>query len=191
VKNFESRVVVMDCVTLLSNAFCSGAGAFAGGLAAYYFAVRKDKQRQIADYLNLLLLIYSELDSLHSLFKNIPDSYIKEIDGEKVVAFDMPFPEFSLSSQQMLTLLDVSPDKQMVFGLIGMKHFLETHAQRVMTDGVNVLSLNWIRQQEKQLSQILLSLRVQYEQETNSEFPFYEITLNELSQKKPQNQQQS
>ena len=174
----------MDCLTLLSNMFSSGAGAFAGGLAAYYFSIRKDKQKQTAEYLNLLLLIYSDLDSIYHLFANIPENYIKEINGEKVVALDLPFPELHLTSRQILTFLNVSPDKQLTFGLIGLMHFLDTHAQRVITDGVNILSLDWIRQQEKQLSQILFSIRVQYEQETISEFPFYEITLNELLQKK-------
>gem|GEM_PF-2559777 len=177
----------MDCVTLLSNMFSSGAGAFAGGLAAYYWSCKRDKQREKADYLNLLLLIYSDLDSLQSLFAKIPDDHIKEVDGEKAVIFDLPFPDFSLTTQQMQTFLEVSPDKQMTFGLIGMKQFLDAHARRIEVDGVNILPLDWIHQQEKQLRQMILSIRVQWEQETNSEFPFYEITLNETSQTKQQN----
>ena len=174
----------MEYISLLSNVFSSGAGAFAGGLAAYFFAVRKDKQREKADYLNLLLLIYSDLDTLHSLFKKIPDDQIKEIDGEKVVIFDMPLPDFSITPQQIQTFLEVSPDKQMIFGLLGMKQFLTAHARRIELNGVNILPLVWVRQQEKQLNQMILSVSIQWEQETNSEFPFYEITLKETSQTK-------
>lgn len=176
----------MDCVTLLSNMFSSGAGAFAGGLAAYLMTCRRDKQKQTAEYLNLLLIIYSDLDSIHHLFANIPENYIKEIDGEKVVVLDMLFPELHITSQQIQIFLDVAPDKQMIFGLIGMQHFLETHARRIECDGVNILPVGLVEKMKKQLEIMLLSARVQYEQETKSDFPFYEITLNELSQKKQQ-----
>ena len=171
----------MDCVTLLSNMFSSGAGAFAGGLAAYLWSCRRDKQKQTAEYLNLLLLIYSDLDSIYHLFANIPETYIKEIDGEKVAVLDMPFPTLHLTSQQIQIFLDVAPDKQMIFGLIGLQHFLETHAQRIERDGVNSLPVTLIQSMQKHLEVMLLSARVQYEQETKSDFPFYEITLNESS----------
>ena len=174
----------MDFITLLSNAFCSDSGAFAGGLAAYYWACKRDKQSQTADYLSLLLLIYSDLDAIHDLFVDIPENHIKEIDGEKVVVLDMPFPKVNLTSQQLQTFLNVSPDKQMSLGLITMQHFLNAHAQRIKTDGVNILPLDLAQKMEWQLKGMLLSARVQYEQETNSEFPFYEITLDESSQKK-------
>lgn len=174
----------MDFVSLFSTAFCSGAGAFAGGLVAYFFAVRKDNQKRTADYLNLLLLIYSELDSLHSVFATIPADHLKVIDDEKVVVFDLPFPSFNLDSQQLLTLLDVAPDKQMSFGLIGMKHFLQVHSQRVDSNGFNILPLALVNQMEKQLAGMLLSVRVQFEQESNSEFPFYELPPSTSSQTK-------
>ena len=173
----------MDYFTLLSNMFSSGAGAFAGGFAAYLWACRRDKQKRTSEYLNFLLLLYSDLDTIFHLFRNIPDTLIKEIDGQKVVVLDMSFPSLHFSPQHLLTFLEVSPDKQMIFGLIAFQHFLDNHSQRVATDGVNILPLVWIRQQTKQLEQMLLSARLQYEQETKSDFPFYEITLNELPKK--------
>ena len=181
----------MDFVTLLSNAFCSGAGALVGGLAAYYWACRRDNQRKTSDYLSLLLMIYSDLDAIYSIFAKIPQEYIKDIDGQKVVAFDIPFPSLNLSPQQLQILLEVSPDKQMSLGLIAMQHFLTNHAQRIASDGVNVLTLDLVKQMEKQLKFMLASARNQYEQETNGEFPFYEVTLKETSQKKQQNLSQN
>ena len=177
----------MDCLTLLSNMFSSGAGAFAGGLAAYLWSCRRDKQKQTAEYLSSLLLLYSDLDSIYHLFANIPETYIKEIDGEKVVALDMPFPELHFNPQQFQIFLNVAPDKQMIFGLIGLQHFLESHAHRIERDGVNILPMDLVKKMEWQLNGMLLSARVQYEQETNSEFPFYEITLTTSSPQKPQN----
>ena len=174
----------MDWLTLFSNMFSSGAGAFAGGLAAYLWSCKLDKKKRTAEYLNLLLLIYSDLDSFYHLFDHIPENQIKEIDGEKVVVFDLPFPALHLTPNQFQVFLDVAPDKQMIFGLIGLKHFLETHAQRIDRDGVNILPLALLQKMVNHLKGMLLSARVQYEQETKSDFPFYEITLTTSSQPK-------
>ncbi len=181
----------MDCVALLSNMFSSSAGAFAGGLAAYFWSCRRDKQKQTAEYLNLLLIIFSDLDSIYHLFANIPETYLKEIDGKKVVALDVPFPELHITPQQIQNFLDVAPDKQMIFGLIGLQHFLESHARRIEHDGVNYLPVDLIQTMKKQLEIMLLSARVQYEQETKTDFPFYEITLNLSSRTKQQTRQQN
>ena len=161
----------MDYLALISNAFSAGAGAFAGALAAYFLACRQDKRRAIASYINLLLIIYEHLDAVYKLLSNIPPDSIKEIDGEKVVAFTTPFPQFALTSQQFQTLMEVSPDKQMPAALIQFNNFLKTHAQRVAKNGVNLLPLELIQRQEKQLKFMLLSVRVQYEQQTNNAFP--------------------
>ncbi|MBQ9487859.1 MAG: hypothetical protein IJU91_08705 [Selenomonadaceae bacterium] len=161
----------MDCLTLLSNAFSAGAGAFAGALAAYFLACRQDKRRAIADYVTLLLLIYEHLDAVYKLLSNIPTDSVKEVNGEKVVVFTMPFPQFALTPQQLQTLMEVSPDKQMPAALIQFKNFLTVHSQRIAKDGVNLLPLEYVRLQERQLKFMLLSVRVQYEQQTNDAFP--------------------
>lgn len=161
----------MDCVALLSNAISAGAGAFFGALAAYFLACRRDKRRAIADYLVLLLIIHEHLDAVYKIFSDIPQDSIKEIDGEKVVVFTMPFPKFAFTPQQMQTLMEVAPDKQMPAALIQFNHFLTMHSQRILKDGINALPLELVRQQEKQLKFMLLSVRVQYEQQSKDVFP--------------------
>ena len=161
----------MDYLTLMSNTFSAGAGAFAGALAAYFLACHQDKRRAIADYLNLLLIVHEHLDAVYKIFTNIPPESIKEIDGEKMVIFTMPFPKFALTSQQFQTLMNVSQDKQMPAALIQFNNFLTVHAQRISKDGVNLLPLQLVQQQENQLKFMLLSVRVQYEQQTNDAFP--------------------
>ena len=161
----------MDCLTLLSNAFSSGAGAFAGALAAYFLACRRDKDRETSDYVALLLLIHEHLDAVYQLLRHIPSEAIKEINREKVVTFTMPLPEFAITPSQMQILMEVAPDKQMPSALIQFNHFLKMHSQRVAKDGVNIYSLAYVHQQVKQLKFMLLSVRVQYEQQTNAAFP--------------------
>ena len=138
----------MDCVTLISNALSAGAGAFAGALAAYFLACRQQNQYEINEYLSLLLMIYEQLDAVYKIFANIPPESVKEVDGEKIVEFAMPFPEFALTPQQMQTLMKIAPDKQMPSALIQFGNFLKMHSVRVSKGGVNI-----------------------YEQQTNAAFP--------------------
>ena len=161
----------MDFFTLLSNIISSGVGAFAGGLAAYYWACHRDEKLKIAEYLNLLLIIHEELSALYSLLSNIPPDKIEEIDGEKIVAFDLPFPKLNISSQQIQTLMEVAYDKDMPAALIQLQKFLSARTYRLSHDGVNILPVSEIEQYVWQLKGMLLSIRVQYEQETKNVFP--------------------
>lgn len=161
----------MDCVTLMSNALSAGAGAFAGALAAYFLACRQQNQHEISEYLSLLLMIHEQLDAIYKIFSDIPPESVKEVDGEKIVEFTMLFPNFALTPQQMQTLMKVAPDKQMPATLIQFQLFLKTHSQRVAKDGVNIFPLEYVNQQARQLKFMLMSVRVQYEQQTNAAFP--------------------
>jgi hypothetical protein len=118
-----------------------------------------------------LLLIYEHLDAVYKIVANIPPESVKEVEGEKVVQFTIPFPEFALTSNQMQTLMKVAPDKQMPSALIQFSNFLKMHSRRVAKDGVNILPLAYVKQQERQLKFMILSVRVQYEQQTNDVFP--------------------
>lgn len=161
----------MDYVALLSNAFSAGAGAFAGALAAYFLALRQEKNWEISEYLSLLLLIHEHLDAVYKVIVEIPPKSIKEVNGEKVVALSMPFPEFSLTPNQMQMLMKVAPDKQMPAALIHFSNFLKTHSSKIAKDGVNILPLEYVNHQAWQLKFMLTSVRVQYEQQTNDAFP--------------------
>ena len=155
----------MDCVTLMSNALSAGA------LAAYFLACRQQNQQEINEYLSLLLMIYEQLDAVYKIVADIPPESVKEIDGEKVVEFAMPFPEFALTPQQMQTLMKIAPDKQMPSALIQFSNFLKMHSVRVSKGGVNIFPLEYVNQQARQLKFMLMSVRVQYEQQTNAAFP--------------------
>ena len=165
----------------LSSASAAGLGAFCGALGAYFLACRKEDARRKNDYLCLLLVIHEHLESLYTILADVPADSIKEIDGVKVVAFDMPLPDLDISSAQMQTLFELAPDKQMPSALIKVQHFLKAHSRRVAASGANVLPLEFVRQQARQLQFMLLSVRVQYEQATKAEFP-----LDELAHTSPQ-----
>ena len=122
-------------------------------------------------YLCLLLVVYEHLEPLYKLFSDIPPKAIQETDGVKFVVFDIPLPEFPLSNEQIVELMKVAPDKQMPSALIQMKHFLKSHSWRVTTSGSNALPLNFVQQQAKQLELMMLSVRVQYEQDNGDAFP--------------------
>lgn len=156
---------------LLASALAAGFGAFAGAMTAYFLACRRDRLRQKQEYLCLLLVVHEHLESLYTLFADVPDEIISESDGKKIVTFDLPLPDLPISTEQTLTLMEVSPDKDMPASLIKLQHFLQSHSRRVAKDGLNVLPLSWIQQQAKQLKFMLLSVRVQYEQATNAAFP--------------------
>ena len=170
----------MDYVSLLSNAISAGAGAFAGALVAYFLACRKEKKRKVTSYLSLLLFIYDQLDAVYSILKNIPSELVKEIDGKKIVEFKMPLPKLALTPQQMQTLIEVAPDKQMPSTLIHFSHFIDMQARRVAKYGVSLHEMADIQLQARQLKFMLMSVRVQYEQQTNAAFP---LESSEPSQK--------
>ena len=156
------------------NAVAAGAGAFCGALGAYALACRKEKQRQNAEYLCLLLVVHAHLRAIYSTLTAVPDAAVKEIDGAQIVEFDLPLPDLPLSPSQMQTLMEVSPDKQMPSALIGLQHFLRAHSSRVTKSGANTLPLSLVKRQAKQLQFMLLSVRTQYEQGANDAFPLYE-----------------
>lgn len=152
----------------LLSALATGCGAFFGAIGAYYLAWRKDKERQKNEYLCLLLLVYAHLESLYKLLSALPADTIREADGVKVVEFDIPLPIFPISAEQMQTLMEVAPDKQMPAALIKLQHFLQSHSHRVSKSGAIVLPLAFVQRQVNQLRFMLLSVRVQYEQTANA-----------------------
>lgn len=145
-----------------------------GALGAYYLACRKEKARQNNEYLCLLLIVHEHLDSLYKLLSDIPAEAVQDLEGRQCVAFDMPLPDFEISPEQMQTLMEVAPDKQMPAALIQLQHFLKSHSCRVTTSGSNVLPLDLVQRQANQLRFMLLSVRVQYEQATGAAFPLDE-----------------
>lgn len=161
----------MDYLNLLANIFSSGAGAFAGGLAAYLWACRKDKQIKTENYLSLLLMINEQLAPLYQLFSNVSPEIVKEVDGEKMVVFDIPLPSLNLTAQQTQMLFEISPDKKMPSALIQMQNFLNSQTARLTVDGVITLPLEEIKHYAWQLKGMLLSVQVQYEQQTKNDFP--------------------
>ena len=161
----------MDMLSLLSNAFSAGAGAFAGALAAYFLACRQERERERAEYLSLILITYEQLESVYNLMRDIPPESVKEVDGKKFAVFDMPFPDFVLTSQQLQTLFKVAPDKQMPSTLFHFQQFLKGQSRRTIKDGFSLMPLSDAQLYERQLKFMLTSLRVQYEQETNAAFP--------------------
>lgn len=155
----------------ISSALAAGFGAFAGAMTAYFLALRKERSLKKEQYLCLLLLIHEHLEPLYLLFSDIDDTDIQELNDTRVVVFDMPLPDLEISTEQMQLLFEVSPDKQMPSTLIQVQHFLKAHSRRLEISGENILSLDFVRQQAKQLGFMLLSVRVQYEQATNDVFP--------------------
>lgn len=173
--------MTLNClVTLLSSwipsATAAGVGAFCGALGAYYLTCRKEDEKRKSEYLCLLLVVYSHLKSLHSLLADLPESAAKEIDGVQVFEFDLPFPTLEISTEQMQTLMEVSPDKQMPSALIALQHFLKTHSLRVAKSGKNILPAGYVSKQAKQLQFMLLSCRTQYEQAAKDAFPLDALT---------------
>ena len=136
---------------------------------------RKEDERRKDEYLALLLLVYEHLESLFTTFSDAAELSVKEVDGQKVVVFDLPLPELPLSPEQLQSLMQLAPDKQMPSTLIKVQHFLNAHARRVKSSGANVLSLEFVENQVAQLRFMLLSVRTQYEQAANAAFPLDEI----------------
>ena len=93
-------------------------------------------------------------------------SYRKE-----VAEFTMPLPNLEITSHQMKRLIEVSPDKQMPSTLFHLKSFIDTQRWRVIKCGKSFHELEDIRQYSRQLKFMLMSVRVQYEQQTNADFP--------------------
>ena len=117
------------------------------------------------------VFIYDQLDAVYKIFKDIPLEIVKEVDGRKTVEFTMPLPKFTMTAQQFQRLMEVAPDKQMPSALIQFSHFLDMQAQRVTKYGVSVHEMKDIQLQARQLKFMLMSVRVQYEQQTNAAFP--------------------
>lgn len=160
----------------LTSAFSTGVGAFVGALGAYLLACRKENNRKKTEYLCLLLIVYDHLEALCTTFTDALDAGIKEINGERVVEFDLPLPELDITNEQIQTLMEVAPDKQMPSTLIHLQHFLKSNAKRVAKDGSQVLSLDSVNHYVHQLQFMLLSVRTQYEQAANGVFPLDEST---------------
>ncbi|MBQ7630795.1 MAG: hypothetical protein IJS81_11395 [Selenomonadaceae bacterium] len=93
-------------------------------------------------------------------------SYRKEF-----VEFTMPLPNLEITSHQMQRLIEVSPDKQMPSTLFHLKSFIDTQRWRVIKFGKSFHEMEDIRQYSRQLKFMLMSVRVQYEQQTNADFP--------------------
>ena len=166
---------MIDCLPVwLSSASAAGVGAFCGALGAYFLACRKESERRKSEYLCLLLVAYSHLRELHSILTNLPKQAVKEIDGVLTVELDLPLPNFPLSNEQLQTLMEVSPDKQMPSTLITLQHFLKTNSLRVTKSGSVTFPLPFVTKQADQLRFMLLSVRTQYEQAANDVFPLGE-----------------
>lgn len=163
------------CLSLITNALSAAFGASCGALAAYRLMCRKEDERRKNEYLALLLLVYEHLESLYTTFSDASELSVKEGDGQKVVVFDLPLPELPISPEQMQSLMQLAPDKQMPSTLIKVQHFLNSHARRVESSGANVLTLEFVKHQVEQLRFMLLSVRTQYEQTANDAFPLDEI----------------
>ena len=58
--------------------------------------------------------------------------------------------------------------------LIQLQHFLKAHSRRVESSGSNVVPVDFVQRQVRQLQFMLLSVRVQYEQAANVVFPLVE-----------------
>jgi len=170
----------MDCVTFIANALSAGFGACAGAMVAYVFADNSDKKRKREKYLTLLLYIHENLAVLYEFFLNIPENQIKEIDGQKVVAFDIPLPELSITPEQMTDIFEVSHDKDMPASLTHLQQFLKSNSRRTSSDGFSILTVDYIQQCLSQLKGMLISVRVQYRQETNDDIPLADVTNTPL-----------
>lgn len=163
------------CLSLITSALSAAFGASCGALAAYRLMCRKEDERRKDEYLALLLLVYEHLESLYTTFSDAAELSVKEVDSAKVVVFDLPLPELPLSPEQMQSLMQLAPDKQMPSTLIKVQHFLNTHARRVKSSGANFLTLEFVENQVEQLRFMLLSVRTQYEQASNAAFPLDEL----------------
>ena len=160
----------------LPSASATGVGAFVGALGAYYLACRKENERRKTEYLCLLLIVYEQLEALYTTLADIPDAAIKEVNGVRIVEFDLPLPYVDISSEQIQTLMEVAPDKQMPSALIHLQQFLKANAKRVEKSGADVLKMDSVNQYVRQLQFMLLSTRTQYEQATGDVFPLDELT---------------
>ena len=159
---------------LVLNALTAGTGAFFGALGAYWLAWRKEQERQKQEFLCLLLLVYDKLELLLKGFTDFVVTDIFKSADVPYVRFDMPLPNLEISSEQLQTLMKLSPDKDMASTLIHVQGFIRSHRQRVAQFGSDPLPLQFIEQQVKQLKFMLLSVRTQYEQTANETFPLDE-----------------
>ena len=158
----------------LTSASAAGIGAFCGALGAYFLACRKEDARRKAEYHCLLLLLYERLELLYKGLTSFDDTDIVESDGSRQVLFDTPLPDLEISSEQMHTLFMISPDRQMPSTLLHVQNFLNSHHQRMAKNGSDPLPFEFVQQRAKQLQFMLLSVRTQYEQSANDEFPLDE-----------------
>lgn len=158
----------------LASASAAGFGAFFGALGAYFLACRKEDARRKAEYHCLLLLTYERLELLHEGLTNFTNADIVEVDGVKSVVFDTSLPSLEITPEQMQTLFEVSPDKQMPSTLIHVQNFIQSHNQSIIKSGSEQLPLEFVQQQVRQLQFMLLSVRTQYEQSTKETFPLDE-----------------
>ena len=158
----------------LASASAAGFGAFFGALGAYWLACRKEDARRKAQYHCLLLLVYERLELLYKGLTAFTDADVVESASVKTVTLDTPFPSLGITSEQMQTLFEVSPDKQMPSTLLHVENFVKSHQQRFDKQGYDVLPVEFITHQARQLQLMLLSVRVQFEQSANVTFPLYE-----------------
>ena len=96
---------------LINNAVSAGFGAFAGAWVAWLMSARAEKQRNREKYVSLPIILHDDLETIYNLFSEIPDDCVKEIEGNKLIEFDMPLPEFSLSKEQIYQIAALAPDK--------------------------------------------------------------------------------
>ena len=108
---------------------------------------------------------------LYKGLKDFSDADIIESAGVKYVVFDVPFPKLDISPEQMQTLFEVAPDRQMPSTLIHVQNFLKSHHQRMIKFGSDPLPIKFVQRQVRQLQFMLLSVRTQYEQSANAAFP--------------------
>ena len=158
----------------LLSASAAGFGAFFGALGAYWLACRKEDARRKEQYLSLLLVVYENLDLLYKGLTDFSAADVFESDGTNYVIVDTLLPNPEINSEQMQTLFEISPDKQMPSTLIHVQNFIKSHSQRMTNFGSDVLPIEFVERQARQLQFMLLSVRVQYEQAANAAFPLDE-----------------
>ena len=162
----------MDMIcNLINNAVSAGFGAFAGAWGAWLMSARAEKQRNREKYANLLIILHDDLETIYNRISKASSDCVKEVEGNKFVEFDMPFPEFSLSKEQIYQIAALAPDKDIPVTLLKMQKFLFSHNSRIAKDGKNMLSLQFLQAACEELAGELLSVEVQYKQETGEEFP--------------------
>ena len=140
-------------------------------MGAYFLAYHKEAARKKWKYLCLLLVVYEDLELLYKSFVDFDKTDIIEQGGEPHVVFDTPFSGISLTAEQVQSLFELSPDLQMLSTLIHVQNFLKNHRHRVTKYGSDVLPLAFVRQQVRQLEYMLLSVKTQFKQVSNAEFP--------------------